>query len=318
MLGVNARVAEEFWAQARKDEPLARYTSARIGGPADWLVVVESREALVEAVRAARARELPWRILGSGANLLVADAGVRGLVIVNKARKIVFQEGGQVYAESGANLSSLARSCIARGLAGLEWAVSVPGTVGGAVVGNAGAHGGDVARQLKGVTILEADSLGTTGGSGTVVEWAGEQVGYGYRDSRLKHNSVAGHATHAVLAATFGLTAGDPAELARRANEFVARRKETQPPGASMGSMFKNPPGDYAGRLIDATGLKGTQIGGAQISSVHANFFVNTGDATAADVKALIDLARKQVQQRFGVTLELEIELIGEWEVRDS
>jgi UDP-N-acetylmuramate dehydrogenase len=143
-------------------------------------------------------------------------------------------------------------------------------------------------------------------------------LAYGYRDSWLKQNILAGRVSHAVLAATFALAAGDPAELARRADEFVARRKETQPPGASMGSMFKNPPGDYAGRLIDAAGLKGTQIGGAQISSVHANFFVNTGAATAADVKALIDLARKQVQQRFGVALELEIELIGEWEIRDS
>jgi UDP-N-acetylmuramate dehydrogenase len=145
-----------------------------------------------------------------------------------------------------------------------------------------------------------------------------EQLAYGYRDSRLKHDILAGQMTHVVLAATFALTPGDPLELARRADEFVARRKETQPPGASIGSMFKNPPGDYAGRLIDAAGLKGTQIGGAQISSVHANFFVNTDDASAADVKALIDLAREQVQQRFGVTLELEIELVGDWEGRDS
>lgn len=292
---------------------MARYTSARIGGPADWLVVVESREALIEAVQAAQAHQLPWRILGAGSNLLVSDAGVRGLVIVNKARRLVFQEEGHVYAESGANLSSLARNCIARGLEGLEWAVSIPGTVGGAVVGNAGAHGGNVASVLKSATILESDDLHPPRRGGTVVEWPVERFAYGYRDGLLKRDLLTGRAARVVLAATFALTPGDPAELARRADQFVARRKATQPPGASIGSMFKNPPGDYAGRLIEAAGLKGTQVGGAQISPVHANFFVNTGNAAAADFKALIDLAHEQVQRRFGVTLELEIELIGEW-----
>ena len=138
-----------------------------------------------------------------------------------------------------------------------------------------------------------------------------EQFEYDYRDSILKSDA---QVTRVVLAATFALTPGDPAELGRRADEFVARRKETQPPGASMGSTFKNPPGDYAGRLIEAAGLKGAQVGGAQISSLHANFMINTGGATAADLKALIDLAREGVRQRFGVELELEIELIGEWE----
>jgi UDP-N-acetylmuramate dehydrogenase len=299
--------------QTLRNEPLARHTSARIGGAADWLVVVESREALIEAVQAAQACQLPWRILGGGSNLLVADAGVRGLVIINKTRKLVFQEGGHVYAESGVNLSSLARSCITRGLAGLEWAANVPGTVGGAVVGNAGAHGGDVASVLESAVLFDPARR-----EGTVVEWSVKQFEYGYRDSLLKR-IARGRAPHAatrtVLAAMFVLTPGDPVELARRADQFVARRKATQPPGASTGSMFKNPPGDYAGRLIEAAGLKGTQVGGAQISPLHANFFVNTGNATAADFKALIDLAREQVQRRFGVTLELEIELIGEWDL---
>jgi UDP-N-acetylmuramate dehydrogenase len=286
-----------------KDEPLARYTSARIGGPADWLAMVESVEALIEMVQAARERGLAWRVLGSGSNVLIADAGVRGVVIINKARRMVLEQTGQVYADSGANLSSLARSCIARGLAGLEWAVSVPGTVGGAVVGNAGAHGGDVAQSLCRAEVLEP--------GGTVNEWPVEKLEYAYRDSLLRR--WAPPPTPVVVGATFALTPGDPAELAARADGFVARRKRTQPPGASMGSMFKNPAGDYAGRLIEAVGLKGTQVGGAQISSVHANFFVNLGSASATDVKALIDLAREQVRQRFGVGLELEIELVGEW-----
>lgn len=285
-----------------RHEPLARYTAARIGGVADWLVVVESVGMMIEAVQGAQNQGLAWCVLGSGSNVLVADAGLRGLVIVNKARHVVV-EGERVYAEAGANLSSLARSCIARGLAGLEWAVSVPGTVGGAVVGNAGAHGGDVAGNLASAIILELD--------GKISEWPVERFEYGYRDSIIKRSPA--EAAPVVLAARFELTADDPAELAGRADEFVARRKATQPPGASLGSMFKNPSGDYAGRLIEAAGLKGTKIGGAQISPIHANFFVNTGNATATDVKTLIDLARERVKERFGVELALEVELIGEW-----
>lgn len=285
-----------------KNEPLARYTSARIGGPADWLVVVESVEALIESVRAAQEQGLPWRVLGSGSNVLVAEAGVRGLVIINKARHVVI-DPPRVHAESGASLSSLARACISRGLAGLEWAISVPGTVGGAVVGNAGAHGGDIAASLDSARMLEQ--------SGTVTNWPVDKFEYRYRDSLLKRGPRG--VTAVVLAAMFTLAPGDSTELTQRANGFVAHRKKTQPPGASMGSMFKNPLGDHAGRLIDAAGLKGAQVGGAQISSVHANFFVNTGDATAEDVRALINLARDRVQQRFGVRLELEVELVGEW-----
>jgi UDP-N-acetylmuramate dehydrogenase len=170
-------------------------------------------------------------------------------------------------------------------------------------VGNAGAFGGDVAGSLSSATVLELD--------GELVEWPVARFEYGYRDSVLKR--MAHQAKPTVVTATFALMPGDPTELARQAEEFVARRKSTQPPGASMGSMFKNPPGDYAGRLIEAAGLKGMRVGGAQISPVHANFFINTGDATAADVKALIDLVRERVQQRHGVELELEIELWGDW-----
>ena len=283
------------------DEPLARYTSARIGGPADYVTVAGNVEVLLGAVAHAQERGLDWLVLGSGSNVLVSEAGVRGMVIVNKTRQVAFWGDGRVYAESGVNLISLARNCIARGLAGLEWAVSVPGTVGGAVVGNAGAHGGDIATVLERASILKPD--------GTVVEWTAEQFQYEYRDSLLKREKSG----RVVLAATFRLKLADVGELASRADQFVARRKATQPPGASIGSMFKNPNGDYAGRLIEAAGLKGMRIGGAQISPVHANFFINADNATADDVKALVDRARQQVQQRFGVELELEIELIGEW-----
>lgn len=287
----------------KKDEPLERFTSARIGGPADWLAVVNSTGTLIELVMAAQVQGLPWRILGSGSNVLVADAGVRGLVIINRIKFVAMNDEGRVYAESGTNLSSLARNCIARGFMGLEWAVSVPGTVGGAIVGNAGAHGGNVAGCLDRALLLWSD--------GTVAEWSVEQFEYEYRSSVLKRLSAA--ESPVVLAGLFTLIPGDPGILAQRADEYMARRKATQPPGASMGSMFKNPAGDYAGRLIDDCGLKGVQVGGAQISPVHANFVVNRGGATASDVKQLIDLARTRVREKLGIELKLEIELIGDW-----
>jgi UDP-N-acetylmuramate dehydrogenase len=288
------------------NEPVARYTTARIGGPADVLVEAASAKELKSLVVAARKWELPMTILGGGANVLVSDAGLRGLVIVNKAKRIKFRDGAQVWCESGTVLPTLARECVARGLAGLEWAVGVPGTVGGAVVGNAGAHGRDVAADLLSATILND--------ANEVVEWSKSDLQFGYRSSRIKREVRSLRRTqYAVLAATFQLTPGDSSELAKKADEFNDYRRRTQPPGASMGSMFKNPPGAAAGRLIDQCGLKGTRVGDAEISIVHANFFVNHGQAKASDVKALIELARERVRERFGVELELEIELLGEW-----
>jgi UDP-N-acetylmuramate dehydrogenase len=287
------------------DAPLARYTTARLGGPAEALLEVTSAVELTDSVIAARQAGLPILILGGGANVLVSDAGVRGLTIINKAKRIEFRDNGVVWCEAGTVLPTLARECGARGLGGLEWAVGVPGTVGGAVVGNAGAHGRDIAADLISATILNANN--------EVIEWSNAELNFGYRTSRIKLEVRSQKSEIVVLAATFQLTPGDPAELEARAAEFNDYRRRTQPPGASLGSMFKNPPSSAAGRLIDQCGLKGTRRGEAEISTVHANFFVNRGEATAADVKALIDLARAQVRDRFGIELELEIELVGEW-----
>jgi UDP-N-acetylmuramate dehydrogenase len=297
-------------AALRLNEPLARYTTARIGGPADVLAEAGSAQELQNLVVAARQSQLPVTILGGGANVLVSDAGVRGLVIINKAKHIEFRERAQVWCESGTVLPTLARECVARGLAGLEWAVGVPGTVGGAVVGNAGAHGRDIAADVLSATILNEVS--------EVAEWPNAALEFAYRSSRIKREARSeSHASrptpYVVLAATFQLTPSDPGELTRKADEFNDYRRRTQPPGASMGSMFKNPAGNAAGRLIDQCGLKGTRVGAAEISTVHANFFVNHGQARARDVKALIDLAQERVQERFGIALELEIELVGEW-----
>jgi UDP-N-acetylmuramate dehydrogenase len=293
-------------AAIRLNEPLARYTTARIGGPANVLVEAASAQDLQSLVVAARQWELPFTILGGGANVLVSDRGLRGLVIINRAKHIEFHEGARVRCESGTVLPTLARECVARGLAGLEWAVGVPGTVGGAVVGNAGAHGRDIAADLLSATILNE--------ANEVAEWPQEELEFAYRSSRIKREARAVHSTqYVVLAATFQLTQSDPIALAKKADEFNDYRRRTQPPGASLGSMFKNPAGEAAGRLIDQCGLKGMRMGDAEISTVHANFFVNHGQAKASDVKALIDLAQQRVKEKFSIELELEIELLGEW-----
>jgi UDP-N-acetylmuramate dehydrogenase len=185
----------------------------------------------------------------------------------------------------------------------LEWAIGIPGTVGGAVVGNAGAWGSDIASTLSRASLLEPPD--------SITAWPVECFGYGYRTSVLKRGGTTQQGV--VLEAEFKVEKAERTVLEVRAAEITAKRRASQPPGASCGSVFKNPTGDFAGRLIEAAGLKGKQYGGAKISRVHANFIVNTGQARASDVKALIDLASDTVQSQFGVALELEIELIGEW-----
>lgn len=302
--------AELGAAAVQSQQPMARYTSLRIGGPADLLVTADSLEAVRKSVALARQHGAPWRVLGAGCNILVSDAGVRGLVILNRARKVSFApkpQGHRVWAESGTILAALARQCIERGWAGLEWAVGIPGTVGGAVVGNAGAWGSDMAAVLAAATVLEP--------AGSESRWEVERFDYQYRSSALKRARQAstGHQEVVVLQVELNLRAGDRAQLETRAAEITARRQASQPVGASCGSVFKNPPGDYAGRLIEAAGLKGYRIGGAQISMQHANFILNQGGATARDVLALVNTAREQVADQFAVNLELEIEMVGDW-----
>lgn len=285
-------------------EPLARYTAARIGGPADALLVVTSSAELATAATRLWENGYSFIILGGGSNILVSDAGVRGVVLVNRARAVEFRtqlDPPLIWAESGAGTGLIARQAAAKGLGGFEWAAGIPGTIGGAVVGNAGAHSGDMAGNLSMAEILQHN--------GQRENWPVERLEYAYRSSILKKQPSLG----IVLSATLRLQNRPAAEINELMERYLEHRRLTQPPGASMGSMFKNPPGNYAGRLIDAAGLKGSRIGGAEISSLHGNFFVNLGGATARDVFELIELARKVVEDRFGVRLELEIEYVGEW-----
>ena len=311
-------LSQRFGDRLRRDEPLARLSSARVGGPAEALIEAQSADELAEIVAFCWQHELPHLILGGATNVLISDAGVRGLVILNRARQVRFDEGGAysdgglptVWAESGVNFGSLARQACARGLSGLEWAVGIPGTLGGALVGNAGAHGGDIAGNLILAEILHRRTyLQTQPERLFCEEWPVERFKYSYRSSLLKEQP----GEVLVLAALLRLNYSSPEKTQAKAEAYTEQRHRTQPPGASMGSMFKNPPGDYAGRLIEAAGLKGTAVGDAQISDIHANFFVNHGRATAADIDGLIRLARRKVFEHSGTQLELEIERVGEW-----
>lgn len=287
--------------RAKQNEPLAPYTSMRVGGPADLLLLCQTTEEIVEAVKQARAAGVPWLVLGGGCNVLVSDAGVRGLVLVHRAARSRIGANGAVWAEAGAPIASLARETATRGLAGLEWAAGLPGTVGGAIVGNAGAFGGAVASVLQSVTLLEP--------AGEVTERPAEWMEFAYRESRLKR--LPRWERPVVLAATFSLSPGDPTALRAQTEEVLAWRRTRHPSGATMGSTFKNPPGGYAGRLIEQAGLKGYRIGGAMVSEGHANFLLNTGSATAADVMALIRHVQAEVERLYGVRLEPEVEFIG-------
>ncbi|GAP07105.1 UDP-N-acetylmuramate dehydrogenase [Anaerolinea thermolimosa] len=298
-----SRLRDAFGEKLQENVVLANYTTARVGGPAAALLPVHTTAELELAVRMLWEMEIPFFILGSGSNVLVSDEGYPGVVVINRARNVkidLHHEPPTLWAESGANLGAVARQAALRGLSGLEWASTIPGTVGGAVVGNAGAHGGDMAGNLLLAEILHPHGKEV---------WPVERMAYGYRSSALK--SATGKAV--ILSATLKLSHGDPVEIQARMDEFSRRRRSTQPPGASMGSMFKNPPGDYAGRLIEAAGLKGYRSGDAEISPVHANFFINHGHATAAQIGELITTAYRKVKEQFGIALELEVILVGHW-----
>ncbi|UCC54268.1 MAG: UDP-N-acetylmuramate dehydrogenase [Anaerolineaceae bacterium] len=300
---------EVFGETLRVNEPLSRYTSARVGGPAELFLSINSAQELHQAVELAYNHKIPYFILGGGSNILVADSGITGLVILNRARTVNFRHNGLnviCTGESGMNLSSLARKCIAKGLSGLEWAIGVPGTIGGAVVGNAGAHGGDISSILLAATVWEP-------GHGIRV-YTNEEMQYGYRDSILKRDQHKARTRRVVLSAELQLAPESVEVLTARADAFTTRRKQTQPAGASMGSMFKNPENYYAGYLIETAGLKGFQVGNAHISEKHANFFVSDGDTNAEDIRSLIAEAWNSVREQFGVEMELEVELVGDWD----
>lgn len=301
-----AALLEAFGERVQQNVSLAPFTAVRIGGAADYLLIADSAGELAEIVTRLWVLEIPLVLLGGGSNVLVSDAGVREVVVFNRARRMQFNlrdEPPTVWAESGVNFGRMSRQAARQGLSGLEWAAGIPGTVGGAVYGNAGAHGSEVASCLQMAEILHKSEYGIRRET-----WPAERFKFEYRGSALK----SGDLEAVVLSAKFTLQPDDPASIRQRMDDFQEHRRRTQPRGASLGSIFKNPPGDYAGRLIEAAGLKGTRIGGVSISPQHANFFISDETATASDVRALIQLAHDTVLEQFGIALELEIEIIGD------
>lgn len=287
--------------ELRRNEPLARHTTFGVGGPADLFLSVRSGDSLAKATNAAHEAGVPLFVLGSGSNILVADAGIRGLVLDNRARSEA-TDGMLFRVESGASFAAFARKMCRLGLEGLAWAVGIPGSIGGAVVYNAGAYGGCLADVLKRVRLQLP-------GNGD--EWVdAKDLGLVYRGSAFTRGEIGGRA---VLEAEVELAPGDAKALLAQAAAYDKRRLTAQPRGRNAGSTFKNPPESPAWKLIEEVGLRGMTRGEAAISDKHANFFVNNGNAAAADVAWLIQEAERRVKDQFGVSLEREVNFVGEW-----
>jgi UDP-N-acetylmuramate dehydrogenase len=303
-IAVGTDIQRRIGVKTSRDEPLARFTTMRVGGPADLFATAHNAFELRALVRFARSRSLPHVVLGRGSDVVIADAGVRGLVIQNRAEGSRV-EGDRYTAESGVPMARAATETQRAGLTGLEFGLAIPGTVGGSVWANAGAHESDVAAILESARVLDSE------GRETVVPTA--DLGLAYRDSVFKHVPP-GSAAPLVLDATFGLEPADPDTIKSRLDDIRRWRQAHQPLGIpSAGSVFRNPPGDSAGRLIDDAGLKGLRMGGAVVSEKHANFIVNDQKGTAADVRRLGEHVRTEVERRTGVRLEFEIEFVGDW-----
>jgi UDP-N-acetylmuramate dehydrogenase len=293
-------------ATVRLSEPMSDHTTFGIGGPADAYAIAESEEQLQALVDVARSHAVPFFILGSGSNILVGDSGIRGLVIENRSARVdepIRQDNGslRIRAQSGTSLAGLARRLSLRGLAGLEWACGIPGSLGGAVIYNAGAYGGCLADCLRSVRLAN--------GSAEVTELPASDLALGYRGSAFTRGVLQGKV---VLSLDLILHQDASQALAARLAELDARRHAAQPRERNAGSIFKNTPEHPAWWLIDQVALRSHRIGGAQISPKHTNFIVNCGHARASDVKALIALAQETVQERFGLRLEPEVTLVGE------
>ena len=298
------KLRELFGDHLQENVVMANYTTAHVGGPAAALIPVNSSVDLEKAARTLWNLKVPFRIIGSGANILFSDRGYPGAILVNHAHTIKIDSHStpnSVWAESGANLGSLARQTAFRGLSGLEWAATIPGTLGGAIYGNAGAQAFDVASTLASVDILQPSGMKET--------WKAERFQFQYRSSILKRERTG----TIILCGRFNLQPDEIKVIQARMDGFSDKRKSSQPAGASMGSTFKNPPDDFAGRLIETAGLKGKRVGDVEVSPQHANFFVNTGKASAQDYYKLIRLVQQKVAEASGIQLDLEIELIGDF-----
>jgi UDP-N-acetylmuramate dehydrogenase len=286
------------------NEPLARYTSIKIGGPADLFLEIPTTSALAQSLRLLNQHHTPFLLLGKGSNVLISDRGVRGAVLrlggdFRRAEWRAQKRHVSLIVGAAYPVALLARESVRKGFAGLEFAEGIPATVGGAIVMNAGAYGSEMEKVVARIEGLTPKGEEKVFGRG--------DLSFSYRSTHLPQGFI-------VTCVWFALSHGDTAEMQEKMRALVAKRKHSQPAGfPNAGSMFRNPPGDFAGRLIEAAGLKGHAIGQAKISERHANFIVNLGGARAEDVKKLMDRARAEVKKKFAAELMPEIHLVGEW-----
>ena len=303
---MNQKVIEKFWNLLGKDrvlvdEPMKRHTTFRIGGPADFFLLPSTVDEVRGILEICREEELPYFILGNGSNLLVSDKGYRGVIIqLYRNFSNISVEGNEICASSGALLSQIAAAARNASLTGFEFAGGIPGTLGGAVFMNAGAYGGELKDVLKEAVVMTEQ--------GEILTLPVEKLDMGYRTSRIKK------AGYLVLEARLVLEQGDMDKIRDITKDLTEKRVSKQPlEYPSAGSTFKRPEGYFAGRLIMDAGLRGYQVGGAQVSEKHCGFVINKGNATAADVLTLIENVREKVQEQFGVTLEPEVKFLGEF-----
>lgn len=291
---------------AERNEPMSKHTTFRVGGPADYYLSPHSTEELKKICRICEENELPYFVIGNGSNLLVSDEGYRGAVIqiYRNMSEIEVEDNTKIRAKAGALLAFVAKTALNHRLTGMEFASGIPGTIGGAVVMNAGAYGGEMKDILEEVTVLTGD--------GEVKVLSASELELGYRTSIVKKEG------YLVLEAVLSLAEGEPAQIQKRMNELKEQRVSKQPlEFPSAGSTFKRPEGYFAGKLIMDAGLAGYQIGGAQVSAKHCGFLINAGNATARDVYRLIRFVQKTVWDKFQVELETEVKMLGRFEDED-
>ena len=287
--------------QIKTQEMMSRHTTFKVGGPADCLVSPSDEKQLGGIIRYLNKVEIPYFVVGNGSNLLVSDAGYRGVIIkIGDDMAQVTVDGDRIHVGSGASLARVARAALDAGLTGLEFAAGIPGTVGGALIMNAGAYDGEMKMVVEEVTVIDVE--------GNVLALDNSTMEFGYRTSALKNQKFV------ATGCTFLLKKGNPEEIKAKMDDFAQRRREKQPlEFPSAGSTFKRPEGHFAGKLIQDAGLAGFSVGGAQVSEKHCGFVINKGDATAKDIKVLIGFVQDKVKDTFGVDLEPEVIMLGEF-----
>lgn len=292
------RIVQEIRGTVLRDEPMARHTSLRVGGPADWFVVPTDTDDLQSLLDLLGEFEIPFLVVGGGYNLLVRDGGIRGCVISLERFDLLEREGSVlVHAGAGVENAALVRFCRDQGLTGLEFLGGIPGRLGGTLAMNAGAGGGEITDSLETLVAVK---------DRTLIKKERNQLVFGYRFLHLEQGEI-------IVKASFRLTEGDPEEISERMKSFLEKRRATQQVGyPNAGSFFKNPPEGPAWRCIDSAGLRGSRIGGAEVSTVHANFLVNRGGASANDFLVLADRIKEKVREHSGVELTEEVRIVGE------